>query len=1003
MKHSVFLLLILLFGALSPLHAQHVGYKQYTVADGLVQSEVTKLHQDQKGFIWVGTKMGISRFDGITFETIRDSANVLRSVIWFMDNLNDSALIVLTSRGYGLITYEKTGMRIKAEPLSEPFLSFWIRNGKAEILTTQGEDLAVIAIDHTGLHTQKVPFPGLSKEEFFSRTGCRIYYASKYDVFYFLDLEGLFAAVKNSQRIELKAKGAVFLPGMDGDFYLHSVSAHPRQGKAQITISRISDTVITPIYRTDPVFSNTELVTFVIDQDHFYVFDPFDKRFIRVFQKKEEKYRTDLNLGWNHMIDREGNLWLGGPHGLTRVFGFHVLHYTEEDGYQPNSQSLFTDANEDLVVASFDRGLQVMKNGKFETVPVRNRYNPAARVNLYPGARRDSKGIAHIMTVPHTVIRWDGKKIIYPENYPIGGAFCFFEDPGKQLFYYGTDHGLFIQPYLGEHTVLPIFPGKKKNKIVAIAKDRKGRLVLGGFQGTTLYSKDETIHLPTAEMPYDLGANAMAGDQKGNIWIGNNDGLWMFNGEHFQKIKNNRFNDFIASMFMVDSSWLFIGGLRAFGLLDVRKYYAEDTVIIHYFDRESGFTGEECQQNAVTMDKAGNLWFLGINNLFRISPHSLVRPALVLPVYITKVSVITPGFREIPGSNHFLPDSTLEFSPHDNSIRIDFAGLYFQAPNQVRYRYLLEGYSADWSNPAAERYATFTNLPPGTYTFRVKAACDAGGWSGKGASITFIILPAIWQTWWFRTLAAILFAVVFFFSGFIIMNKKRRSEKKKLETEKRMAELQLISIRNQIDPHFTFNAINSIASVILKEEKEKAYSFFVKLSSLIRQVLTSGDKITRPLAEELGFVRNYLEIEKLRFRESFDFSVEIGEEVDLEREVPKMVIQTYAENALKHGLLNKKDGNGALKISVAEESGNLHVVVEDNGIGRQAAKALGIKSTGKGMQILNSYYDFFNRYNHHKIQNEIIDILDDHNQPAGTRVIVIIPSGFKFQTQLHET
>ena len=86
--------------------------------------------------------------------------------------------------------------------------------------------------------------------------------------------------------------------------------------------------------------------------------------------------------------------------------------------------------------------------------------------------------------------------------------------------------------------------------------------------------------------------------------------------------------------------------------------------------------------------------------------------------------------------------------------------------------------------------------------------------------------------------------------------------------------------------------MNSIASVILKDEKEKAYSFFVKLSNLIRQVLTSGDKLTRTLAEELIFVQNYLEIEKLRFRDSFSFRINIIQPVNLEQEVPKMVIQT---------------------------------------------------------------------------------------------------------------
>jgi LytS/YehU family sensor histidine kinase len=265
-----------------------------------------------------------------------------------------------------------------------------------------------------------------------------------------------------------------------------------------------------------------------------------------------------------------------------------------------------------------------------------------------------------------------------------------------------------------------------------------------------------------------------------------------------------------------------------------------------------------------------------------------------------------------------------------------------------------------------------------------------------------MIIPSFRQTWWFWMLVLIVLACSFFFLGYIVMNHRKRLIQEKLESEKKIAELQLISIRNQIDPHFTFNAMNSIASVILKEEKEKAYSFFVKLSSLIRQVLTSGDKVTRTLAEEMVFVQNYLEIEKLRFRESFQFRIDVANSVNLEQEVPKMVVQTYTENALKHGLLNKKDGIGQLSIKVWEEEKKLYIVIEDNGIGRKEARLLGKESTGKGMMILNFYYDFFDRYNDQKILHEVTDMYDEHNEPAGTKVTVIIPSGFQYSITPHE-
>jgi len=262
-----------------------------------------------------------------------------------------------------------------------------------------------------------------------------------------------------------------------------------------------------------------------------------------------------------------------------------------------------------------------------------------------------------------------------------------------------------------------------------------------------------------------------------------------------------------------------------------------------------------------------------------------------------------------------------------------------------------------------------------------------------------VISPALWQRWWFWALAIALMAAFFFLLGFMVMNRRRIRMQEKLEYEKQIAELQLVSIRNQIDPHFTFNAINSIASVILHEEKEKAYGFFVKLSAMIRQVLASSDQVTRPLAEELDFVQNYLEIEKLRFPDSFQFTINLPDNVELTREVPKMVIQTYAENAIKHGLLNKKEGEGKLAITLTQTDKHLTIVIEDNGIGRASARELGQKSTGKGMAILNFYYDFFERYNTEKILHEITDLHDQHNQPNGTRVTIRIPVGFRYRTK----
>jgi two-component sensor histidine kinase len=342
----------------------------------------------------------------------------------------------------------------------------------------------------------------------------------------------------------------------------------------------------------------------------------------------------------------------------------------------------------------------------------------------------------------------------------------------------------------------------------------------------------------------------------------------------------------------------------------------------------------------------------------------------------------------------------LEYNQHD--LRFDFTAPVFNGPSFVKFRYKLEGQDIHWSQPSSERYTVYTNLAPGRYIFKVIACNDAGVWSAKPACYHIILNHAFWQTWYFWLALTLVLGGFFFLSGYFVMSKRKQAIHDNLESEKKFAELQLISIRHQIDPHFTFNAMNSIASVIMKEEKEKAYNYFVKLANLIRQVLASGDKLTRSLSDEMVIVRNYLEIEKFRFGDSFTFNIDIIGSVNFDQEVPKKVIQTFVENALKHGLRNKQTGTGIISITIHEADEKLSIVVEDNGIGREKAKEFSQRSSGRGIEILTYYYNFLDRSNNQHIRHEITDLYNEMEEPSGTRVTIIIPLGFKYKMSVYE-
>ena len=207
--------------------------------------------------------------------------------------------------------------------------------------------------------------------------------------------------------------------------------------------------------------------------------------------------------------------------------------------------------------------------------------------------------------------------------------------------------------------------------------------------------------------------------------------------------------------------------------------------------------------------------------------------------------------------------------------------------------------------------------------------------------------------------------------------------------KRRLLTLQLQGIKSQLDPHFTFNTLNSIGSLIYLEDHQLAYDYMNKFTQLLRGLINDAERIYRSLGEEIEFVTTYLELEKLRFGEKFNYEIFIGEEISQKEQVPKLALQTFAENAIKHGLMSLAKG-GILKMRAEKENDYLKLSVEDNGIGR--AKADGNStSTGKGLRLTWEFYEILNQINKRPIRHEIIDLYNNAGEPVGTKVEVWVP------------
>jgi len=214
------------------------------------------------------------------------------------------------------------------------------------------------------------------------------------------------------------------------------------------------------------------------------------------------------------------------------------------------------------------------------------------------------------------------------------------------------------------------------------------------------------------------------------------------------------------------------------------------------------------------------------------------------------------------------------------------------------------------------------------------------------------------------------------------------------EKDRQIAELKLSSIRNQLDPHFTFNTFTAIASAIYKEDNKTAYKYFSRFSRLMRASMLYSDKIMRSLEEELSFTSQYLDLEKFRYRDKFEFEIDVDEEVELTVAVPRLIIQAFADAAVTNGLMHREVG-GMLSIVVREAADDLVIKVTDNGVGIEKSKELNKAKAFKSVKMITDFIALINDMNTKKISVEMYDVKEQETV-AGTEVLIKIPFGIRY-------
>ncbi len=332
----------------------------------------------------------------------------------------------------------------------------------------------------------------------------------------------------------------------------------------------------------------------------------------------------------------------------------------------------------------------------------------------------------------------------------------------------------------------------------------------------------------------------------------------------------------------------------------------------------------------------------------------------------------------------------LTLKHNENNLRVGWSHITPLPHAYFRMEYMLENFDETWKKPTDGLFATYTNLPPGRYTFRIRTV----NLHDKNETTTLVlpltISPAFWATLWFRSLIVMILAFVFYLIFRLKIDSVKKEERLKTEYNKRLAELELTNLRSQMNPHFMFNSLNSIKHYILKNEKEKAAEYLSNFAQLVRDILNYSKVEVITLDDEIKTLKRYIELEQMRFNQGFECEFFIDPLVDkCQIQVQPLILQPFVENAIWHGLMHKSTDR-KLEIRITLANNKLLCQVKDNGIGRRQAEIIQSRSGIKksyGISITQLRI----QQNDKDARVEVLDLMDTSGNPSGTQVNIKLP------------
>ena len=926
---------------------------------GLPSNSVYDIFQDSKGFMWFATGKGLCRYDGNDFKLFTADFQTSKSGSCIAE---DKYGRIWYANFDGFLYYvEKGCLKALPQETSLGYFRFGIINN--ELFLIQPE--AILVYD---LKSLKVKAKHIINDK-----EVRFCYATK-EKFYVL----------GNYLYELGNKNGIKKYKLPEDFYAEIITPIINTWKQKLIINSKSTAIYYSFEKGK--FSKFKLNNSIdftqntaITDDEIWICTPNGMHKIDLLSNQNKTYFTDQNISYI-LKDKHNNYWISTLNkGVLFIQDFSNNFIDLQP--RPNSLSLgknevFIGAEKDLIYKLNCKNLQTeiiyeSKSNHSISQIFADTINEKVFFNSFKfNILNKNNQITNEFSIAIKDIKKVDKKYFSFAASGILGIFCvdknlksswdtIFEKNKKEDFS-GFNQALLLNNTNGKSTEYNAINNTiyyaTNNGLIAITNDGKTQELK--HKNETLFLvkiqkyKDNIIGLSTAEKLYSINAENVVTRFK--------------LPEFIAKEKFNRF--FIRNQYC----------------------YLFSTNSVYEYDFETQNTQKVI---SLSNDIEATDVILKNNQLFFATSKGIViknrneignfpKPKLI----INEIQ-INGKRREV--------NQLKELNPDENDVAINFSTLAFVPNESYSVSYKIN--NSEWKTlDLNDKNLKLYSLASGNYT--IQLAINHDNLKIDLQTIQFEIKKPFWLKPLF------LFGFGFVFLGLIyafyklqILKLEKRNQLllEKVNLEKNLNQSKLKAIKSQMNPHFFYNALNTIQSFILSNEKKQAVSYLSKFSNLTRTILEMTEKETISIAEEVKTLGLYLDIEKARFEEDFNYHILVDDEIDAENiKIPTMLLQPYVENAVKHGLLHKL-GKKAVTIHFQKETEHIKISIDDNGIGRQKSTELNaIKNKNHNSfatEAMQNRVNLLNQYNQKNISIQYIDKTNLNNQPTGTSVVFEIP------------